>query len=75
MDVALRHEADAEAGGQGLVGLLRARDLGADARIAFIVALGVLLDTLVVRSLLVPAMMIDIGRRAWWPSVLARRED
>lgn len=42
-------------------------------QIAFIVAFGVLLDTLVVRSLLVPALMIDIGPRAWWPSVLARR--
>jgi RND superfamily putative drug exporter len=44
-------------------------------QIAFIVAFGALLDTLVVRSLPVPALMIDIGPRAWWPSVLARRED
>jgi RND superfamily putative drug exporter len=43
-------------------------------QIAFIVAFGVLLDTLVVRSLLVPALMIDIGPRAWWPSALARRK-
>lgn len=41
-------------------------------QIAFIVAFGVLLDTLVVRSLLVPALVIDIGPRAWWPSALAR---
>ncbi|MGW3109664.1 MMPL family transporter [Streptomyces sp. NPDC001100] len=41
-------------------------------QIAFIVAFGVLLDTFVVRSLLVPALMIDIGPRAWWPSSLAR---
>lgn len=40
-------------------------------QIAFIVASGVLLD--VVRSLLVPALVIDIGPRAWWPSALARR--
>ncbi|MDF5754490.1 MMPL family transporter [Spongiactinospora sp. TRM90649] len=37
------------------------------AQIAFIVAFGVLLDTLVVRSLLVPALVRDLGPRAWWP--------
>ena len=42
------------------------------AQIAFIVAFGVLLDTLVVRSLLVPAVSYDIGRAIWWPSRLAR---
>lgn len=43
------------------------------AQIAFIVAFGVLLDALIVRSLLVPALAIDIGDRIWWPSRLARR--
>ncbi|MEU3897281.1 MMPL family transporter [Streptomyces sp. NPDC045251] len=43
------------------------------AQIAFIVAFGVLLDTLVVRSLLVPALARDIGAVAWWPSRLGRR--
>lgn len=43
------------------------------AQIAFIVAFGVLLDTLVVRSLLVPALVRDLGRTAWWPSALGRR--
>jgi RND superfamily putative drug exporter len=42
------------------------------AQIAFIVAFGVLLDTLVVRSLLVPALAYDLGRRIWWPSALSR---
>lgn len=42
------------------------------AQIAFLVAFGVLLDTLVVRSLLVPALVHDIGRRSWWPSALGR---
>jgi putative drug exporter of the RND superfamily len=42
------------------------------AELAFIVAFGVLLDTFVVRSLLVPALVHDIGRRAWWPGSLAR---
>ncbi len=39
------------------------------------VALGVLLDTLVVRSVLVTALTLDIGRHMWWPSRLARRPD
>ncbi len=42
------------------------------AQIAFIVAFGVLLDTFVVRSLLVPALSYDIGRAIWWPSRLWR---
>ncbi|MEU2246743.1 MMPL family transporter [Streptomyces sp. NPDC019224] len=42
------------------------------AQIAFIVAFGVLLDTLVVRSLLAPALVVDIGPRAWWPSAISR---
>ena len=42
------------------------------AQLAFIVAFGVLLDTLVVRSLLVPALSYDIGRQIWWPSRLRR---
>ncbi|MEU6676233.1 efflux RND transporter permease subunit [Streptomyces sp. NPDC046925] len=41
-------------------------------QIAFIVAFGVLLDTLVVRSLLVPALVRDIGPKAWWPGALSR---
>ena len=39
-------------------------------QIAFIVAFGVLLDTFVVRSLLVPALATDIGPAIWWPSKL-----
>ncbi|MBF4606350.1 MMPL family transporter [Curtobacterium sp. VKM Ac-1393] len=41
-------------------------------QIAFVVAFGVMLDTIVVRSLLVPAIAYDLGRRAWWPSRLSR---
>ncbi|WP_202400173.1 MMPL family transporter [Rhodococcus rhodochrous] len=44
------------------------------AQIAFIVAFGVLLDALLVRSLVVPALTIDIGKKIWWPSKLARTE-
>ena len=43
-------------------------------QIAFIVAFGVLLDTIVVRSLLVPAIGYDIGNTIWWPSKLWRRK-
>lgn len=42
------------------------------AQIAFIVAFGVLIDTIIVRSLLVPAIAHDIGRAIWWPSALSR---
>ena len=44
------------------------------AQLAFIVAFGVLLDTFVVRSLLVPAVSYDIGRAIWWPSRLWRQD-
>ncbi len=42
-------------------------------QIGFLVAFGVLLDTLVVRTLLVPAMVLDLGDRTWWPSALWKR--
>lgn len=40
-------------------------------QIAFIVAFGVLVDTFLVRALLVPALLYDIGRAVWWPSRLS----
>ena len=36
-------------------------------QVGLAVALGVLIDTFVVRSLLVPAITAFIGERAWWP--------
>ncbi|HEY6278585.1 MAG TPA: MMPL family transporter, partial [Streptosporangiaceae bacterium] len=40
--------------------------------IGFTVAIGVLIDTIIVRSVLVTALTLDIGRWMWWPSALAR---
>ena len=43
--------------------------------IGFAVAFGVLLDTIVVRSVLVTALNLDVGRWMWWRSSLARKPD
>ncbi len=44
------------------------------AEIGFTVGFGVLLDTLIVRSILVPALVHHIGPKIWWPSKLQHEE-
>ncbi|RMI35398.1 MMPL family transporter [Nocardia stercoris] len=43
------------------------------AEMGILIAVGVLLDTLIVRSILVTSLTLDIGDRIWWPSPLARQ--
>ena len=43
--------------------------------LGFAVAFGVLLDSIIVRSVLVTALNLDIGSRVWWPSRLARTSE
>jgi RND superfamily putative drug exporter len=45
------------------------------AELGFAVAFGVLLDTIIVRSLLVPALVRVIGPKIWWPSKLQHEEN
>ncbi|MEV0129215.1 MMPL family transporter [Dactylosporangium sp. NPDC050688] len=52
----------------GTFGVLVLLPFVAAVQMGLIVALGVLLDTFVVRTLLVPALAIDVGPRLWWPS-------
>jgi RND superfamily putative drug exporter len=45
------------------------------AELGLTVALGILLDTMIVRSVLVTAINLDLGQHIWWPSRLASRDE
>lgn len=57
----------------GTFAVLATLPMTAFAEIGFAVAFGVLLDTIVVRSILVTALNLDVQHRMWWPGVLSRR--
>ncbi|TDD86503.1 MMPL family transporter [Actinomadura darangshiensis] len=57
----------------GTFGALGVLPLAFMAEIGIAVALGVLLDTFVVRSVLVSAVALDLGRWMWWPGEIFRR--
>lgn len=59
----------------GTFSVLATLPVVAFAEIGFAVAFGVLLDTLIVRSILVTALNLDVGRRMWWPSRLAKHAE
>jgi len=58
----------------GTFSVLAVLPLVALTQIGITVALGVLLDTFVVRSILVPALTFSLDERSWWPSALASKE-
>jgi RND superfamily putative drug exporter len=58
----------------GTFSVLAVLPLVALTQVGITVALGVLLDTFVVRSILVPALTFSLGEKTWWPSALSRRE-
>jgi len=53
----------------GVLPLVFLREIG------IAVAIGVILDTFIIRSTLVPALAYDIGRKIWWPGKLARQPE
>jgi RND superfamily putative drug exporter len=59
----------------GTFAVLGTLPIVAFAEIGLAVALGVILDTFVVRLILVTALNLDLGRRIWWPSRLSTKPD
>jgi RND superfamily putative drug exporter len=58
----------------GTFGTLATIPLTFTLQIGFVVAFGVLLDTIIVRSILVTGLNLDLGRHMWWPARISKRE-
>jgi RND superfamily putative drug exporter len=58
----------------GTFGVLAVLPLIFLTEIGFVIAFGVLLDTFLVRSVIVPALALDLGKTIWWPSRLAKTD-
>ncbi len=56
----------------GTFAALMVTSVGSLIQMGFAIAFGVLLDTFVVRPLLLPAVTLLLGRWAWWPGALSR---
>jgi RND superfamily putative drug exporter len=59
----------------GTFSALASLPLVAFAEVGLVIAFGVLLDTFLVRTVLVPALVMDLDKRVWWPSTLSRRRE
>jgi RND superfamily putative drug exporter len=57
----------------GTFSALASLPLVAFAEVGLVIAFGVLLDTFLVRTVLVPALVMDLDTRVWWPSALSGR--
>jgi RND superfamily putative drug exporter len=58
----------------GTFGTLATLPLTFTLQIGIVVAFGVLLDTIIVRSILVTGLNLDLGRHIWWPARISRSE-
>lgn len=58
----------------GTFGALMSGSIMGLIQLGFAVAFGVLVDTFVVRTMLVPAITVLLGRLAWWPGALSRAQ-
>lgn len=56
----------------GTFGVLAILPLALLIEVGFVLAFGVLLDTFLVRSILVPALVQDLGANVWFPSTLSK---